>query len=213
MLSSNCQAATTVSPGFLRLCPAILLANKRALREAGRLLYSRNCFRVQAPIFLPEYIAQLTILTSFINQIGPQNTSFLPHICIAFPEYEDYSLGSVTLREDSIRILELIRNNCTNLAILEMSLQSTSARESAIDALDSPRAASEALALVDGRFKAIPSLEKIIVNVCDEPCSHEVREKMRGCGWIIEVTEQEDSESFRSFDEWSDDELELRILM
>jgi hypothetical protein len=40
--------------------------------------------------------------------------------------------------------------------------------ESAIDALDSPRAAA-ALALVDARFKAISSLKEIIVNVYDEP--------------------------------------------
>jgi len=31
---------------LLRLCPAILLVNKRAHREASPLLYSRNCFKV-----------------------------------------------------------------------------------------------------------------------------------------------------------------------
>ena len=49
-------------------------------------------------------------------------------------------------------------------------------------ALDSPRVAAEALALVDARFKAISSLKEIIVNVYNEPPSFDLREKIRGCG-------------------------------
>lgn len=80
------------------------------------------------------------------------------------------------------------------------------AMESAIDALDSPRATA-ALALVDARFKAISSLKEIIVNVYDDPLSCDLREQMRGCGWIIEGT-WEESESFGSSDggdDWLDD--------
>ncbi|KAH8745242.1 hypothetical protein BGZ57DRAFT_707943, partial [Hyaloscypha finlandica] len=128
---------------------------------------------------------QRGILTSFLDHIGPQNASFLCHIWIAFPAFDDYHFGSVTLKEDSIRTLEHIRDNCTNLATLETSLRFRTiiAMESAID-FDSPRAAA-ALALVDVRFKAIPSLKEIIVNVHDEPLSCDLREEMRGCGWTI----------------------------
>ncbi len=90
--------------------------------------------------------------------------SFLHHICIDFPAFDDYHhLESVTLKEDSIRTLERIRDNCTNLATLETSLRfrTINIMESAIDAPDSPRAA--ALALVDARFKAISSLKEIVV--------------------------------------------------
>lgn len=76
--------------------------------------------------------------------------------------------------------------------------------EFAIDALDSPRAAAEALALVDARFKAISLLKEIIVNVYDEPPSYDLRKKMRSCGWTIEVTEREESESVGSFDGYDD---------
>jgi hypothetical protein len=77
--------------------------------------------------------------------------------------------------------------------------------EFAIDALDSPWAAAEALALVDARFKAISSLKEIIVNVYDEPPSCDLRKKMRSCGWTIEVTEREESkESVGSFDGYDD---------
>ena len=169
--------------GPLRLCLAILFANNRAHREASPLLYSRNRFRLQNP-------------TLFLDDIGPQNASFLRHICIAFPAIYDYHhLESVTLKEDSIRTLERIRDNCTNLATLETSLRFRTiiAMESAID-IDSPRP----LALVDARFKAISSLKEIIVNVYDEPISCDLREEMRGCGWTIEGT-WEESESVGSY--------------
>jgi len=85
--------------GSLRLCPAVLLANKGVHREAG-------------------------FLTSYLDHIGPQNASFLRHIYIAFPAFDDYHhLESVTLKEDSIRTLERIRDNSTNLATLKTSLR------------------------------------------------------------------------------------------
>jgi hypothetical protein len=67
--------------GPLRLCPAILLANRRAHREASPLLYSRNRFRLHKGF-----------LTLFLDHIGPQNASFLRHICIAFPTFDNYRL-------------------------------------------------------------------------------------------------------------------------
>jgi hypothetical protein len=172
--------------------PAILLANKRAHHEASPLLYSRNRFRLDQGF-----------LTLFLDHIGPQNASFLRHICIAFPAFVDYHLGSVTLKEDSIRTLERIRNNCTNLATLETSLRFRTiiAMESAID-IDSPRAAA-ALSLVGARFKAISLLKEIIVNVYDRPLSCNLREEMRDCGWTIEGT-WEESESVGSYDEDDD---------
>jgi hypothetical protein len=72
----------------LRLCPAILLSNKRVHREASPLFYSRNRFRLDGGF-----------LTLFLDHIGPQNASFLRHIYIAFPAFNDH-LESVTLKED-----------------------------------------------------------------------------------------------------------------
>jgi hypothetical protein len=181
--------------GPLCLCPAILLTNKRVHREASPLLYSRNGFRLDKGY-----------LTLFLDHIGPQNASFLRHICIAFPAFDDYHhLESVTLKEDSIRTLERIRDNCTNLATLETSLRfrTINIMESAIDAPDSPRAA--ALPLVDARFKAISSLKEIIVNVYDAPLSCDLREKMRSCGWTIEGTWEESESVDEDDDYWWDD--------
>jgi len=113
--------------------------------EVSPLLYSRNCVTLQ----------ECAILTSFIDHIGPQNASFLRHICIPFPAFDNYHFGSVTLKKDSIRTLKRIRDNCTNLVALKTSLhfRMIIAMESAMD-FDSPQAAA-ALALVEARFKAI----------------------------------------------------------
>ena len=110
--------------GPLRACP-VILANKRAHHEATPLLYSRNRFRLDQGF-----------LTLFLDHIGPQNASFLRHIYIGFPAFH---LGSVTLKEDSIRTRERIRDNCTNLPTLETSLRfwTIIAMESAID-IESP---------------------------------------------------------------------------
>jgi hypothetical protein len=190
--------------GVLGLCPAILLANKRTRREATPLLYCMNSFRVGDSESSYTYETPCAILTLFLDHIGSQNAGFLRRICIAFPIFDDYHAGSVTLQEDSIRALELIRDKCTNLAILKTSLQTTATVELSIDSLDNPRAAAEALALVDTRFKAISSLKEIIVNVYDETPSLDLRDKMRGCGWTI--TEWEAPESVRDFG--SDDDFD-----
>ena len=125
--------------GPLHLCPAILLANKRVHCKASPLLYSSNGFRLDKGY-----------LTLFLDHIGPQNTSFLYHICIAFPAFNNYHhLESVTLKKDSIRTLERIRDNCTNLATLEMlpRFWTINIIESTIDAPDSPQSAALALVL------------------------------------------------------------------
>jgi hypothetical protein len=180
-------AGNSHTPG--RFCLALLLANKRVHSEASQLLYSRNRFRLQDPVSMAGYKIQVEILTSFLDHIGRQNASFLRHICIAFPAFDGHFFESVTLEEDSIRTLELIRDNCTNIATLETSLQTTTRVELALDVLDNPRAVAKVLALVDARFKAISSLKEVIVNVYDEPPINDLRKKMSNYGWTIEVTE------------------------
>lgn len=136
-----------------------------------------NSFRVGASESSYTYETPYAILTSFLEYI------VLRRICIPFPTFDDYHARSVTLQKDSIRTMELICDKCTNLAILETTLEATAAVELSIDSLDNPRAAAEALALVDTRFKAISSLKEIIANVYDEIPSLDLRDKMRSCGW------------------------------
>jgi hypothetical protein len=170
------------------LCLALLYVSKRVYSEASSLFYSENCFMLSDLEFPLGYPLQSAIFTSFLDRIGRQNASFLHHLCIAFPALDDYHLGRIPLKEDSIRTLELIRLNCPNITTLETSLETTTAMEEAINALDSPRAATKVLALVDARFKAISSLKEVIVNVDDEPPNDDLRKKIRDYAWTIKVT-------------------------
>ena len=179
---------------------ALLQVSKRVYSEASSLFYSENCFMLsdlESPLGYP---LQSAIFTSFLNRIGRRNASFLHHICIAFPVLDDYHLGRIPLKEDSIRTLELIRLNCPNITTLETSLETTTEMEEAIDALDSPRAATKVLVLVDARFKAISSLKEVIVNVYDEPPNDDLRKKIHDYAWTIKVTEY--SYVFGLFDEY-----------
>lgn len=179
----------------LSFCRTLLLVSKRMHSEASFLLYSRNRFRLKDSVSTIGDEAQSAILASFFDRIGRQKASFLHHICIAFPAFDNYRVVNVTLQEDSKRTLELIRVNFVNIATIETSLETTHAMQVAIDTLDSPRAAAEMLALVDARFKAISSLKEVIVNVYDEPPSDYLRKMIHDYGWTIKVTKLEVEES------------------
>ncbi|CZR68025.1 uncharacterized protein PAC_17924 [Phialocephala subalpina] len=121
--------------------------------------------------------------------------------------------GSAKLQGDSIKTLELIRDNCTSLATLETSLHHTFPLECADYKLDSSPIAVEALDLLDARFKAISSLKEVIVDVYvydDKRLSDDLRKKMRDCGWTIKVTKLEQSEYGREEDEYTDYEYEMK---
>ncbi|KAH8600236.1 hypothetical protein B0O99DRAFT_590614 [Bisporella sp. PMI_857] len=186
------------------LCPAILAVNKQIYREAAPLLYSMNSFMVGESVASYTYEPPRAILASFLDRIGSQNAGFLRRICIAFPSFDGYYTGNVALQGDSILALELIRDKCINLATLETSLETTTVVERSLDSLNNPRAAAEALALVDACFKEISSLEELVVNVYDDAPSLDLRDEMRGRGWTVKVTEREELESVGEFDSYDD---------
>ena len=180
------------------LHPELLLANKTVHREASSLLYAQNHFDLTTCTF--EHVA------SFLDQIGHNNASYIRLICIDFPDFRDLGQSNVTLKDDSVRILAKIQSDCTNLSTLITSLDSTNAMELKLDALDSPRIAGEALALVDARFRAISSLKEVVVKVYEDGPSVDIRKKMEGHGWTINVTERvEESDLDISF---SDDDYD-----
>jgi hypothetical protein len=183
-------------------------------REARPLLYSSNRFRFSDLEPTHRLETKSAVLASFLSQIERQNASFLRHVCIDFPAFDDYRPGTAMLQEDSIKTLELIRDNCTGIAILETSLRDTFRLEFADYKLDSSPIAAEALELLDARFKAISSLKEVIVNVHvydDEGLSDDLRKKMRDCEWTIKVTKLEESEHDLEEDEYADYEYYLEI--
>lgn len=181
------------------LNPALLRTNKRVQAEASPLLYSRNCFGCAD--LGPDKSAAFTRLDRFFSQIGPQMASFLRHLCIDFPSFIDYQAGSTALHKDSIKILEFIRDNCTSIATLETSLHNTYLLECVDRELGTSRIAAEALDLLDARFKAMPSLNEVVVNIYvyyNRGPSENLRKKMHDCGWTIKITKVADPE----YDVW-----------
>ncbi|SPO03671.1 uncharacterized protein DNG_06354 [Cephalotrichum gorgonifer] len=141
----------------------------------------------------------------FLDQSGLSNAQMLRHFTIPFPYFRiDTHHLSITLQDDSdgVQVLDLIHQRCRGIVTLEMSLDSSHAMEIQLDKFDSPRAADQALVLVDERFKIIPLLKELRVHLYDEPIDLSLREKMGAHGWVIETTEQSDRDRFSqdSFD-------------
>jgi len=114
------------------------------------------------------------------------------------------------LSEGSVKILELIRDKCTGISILETFLYGIWRLERY--KADRLGTISEAvLGLVDERFKAISSLKEVIVHVYSyEDISDDLIKKMGDYGWTTKVIKQEESEgSGNDADEDLDDYFEM----
>jgi hypothetical protein len=125
-------------------------------------------------------------LTSFFGQIGDKNTSFIRHLYIDVPTFHDHQPRTAAFEDDGIKALELIRDKCTNIAILETSLYDIWPFEY-YKVNGSLIVAGAALELLDTRFKAILSLKEVIVHIYKDP-SNNLLKKMRDCGWTVKVT-------------------------
>jgi hypothetical protein len=167
-------------PGTLH--PKILLANKTVHREASSLLYAQNCFDFSG--------CGSEKAITFLYQIGRKNASHIRSIEIYFPSF--YALGDpdVIITDDSIRFLTSIKSNCTNLSTLKISLGSVNYMLLRLDALDSPRSVSKALALLDTQFRAISSLKEVIFEVYEVLLSGDIRRKMESNGWTVQIKDE-----------------------
>jgi hypothetical protein len=181
------------------LTPELLRANKTIHRETSSLLYAQNHFYLTA---------HDSDVVAFLDEIGRNNANYIRHISIAFPEFRDLDRHNVTLEDDSVRILAKIQSDCTNLSTLTTTLFSTDIMTFKLDALDSPDIVVEALALVNTHFRAIPSLQEIVVQIYEGPSDH-IRSTMENYGWTIKVAEQVDElDSSRSIGSIEDDDYD-----
>jgi hypothetical protein len=187
------------------LTPGLLLVNKTIHRETSSLLYAQNQFD----------FAQCTSenVTKFLDQIGRNNANYIRHIYIDFPKFNHLDMNDIILEDDSARILEKIQNDCNKLDTLTTSLRSTNDMELKLDALDHPKIAVNAIALINARFRTILSLRNIVVEVYEDGPSNQIRSAMESHGWTIRTRKNpEDLGSYRSFtdsddayDDYSDD--------
>ena len=74
-----------------------------------------------------------------------------------------------------------------------------------LDALDHPKIVAEAMALVNTRFRAISTLQEILVEVYEDGPNDHIRREMKSHGWTISGKEHvEESCSDRSFGDFED---------
>lgn len=135
------------------LSSQLLRTNRTIHDEAAEVLYAHNRFN-----FTMRYPDDL--LPSFLDQIGPDNSKHIRHIRIDFPTFQYLDPGDVNLTDQSVRILEKLKDCCGNLRTLTTSRSSTDNMERRLDNLDHPKVVTEALKLVDARFRAISSLRE-----------------------------------------------------
>ncbi|KAJ6105287.1 hypothetical protein N7523_010097 [Penicillium sp. IBT 18751x] len=178
----------------------LLYTNSAILHEARSLLYGHNCFDLTwEPCRIPE----------FLVTIGFINASHLQCIRIDFPELRYLEDDEVSLTEDSFSFLEKIQSRCTNLKKLITAADSTNAMEYRLYSFDSPRLCDKALALVGARFRAIPSLQEVVIEIYEEGPGSIIRRKMESQGWkliVVEPAEDEEWDIDRSWDEIEDEE-------
>lgn len=162
------------------LTPGLLRTNKLIHHEASLLFYAQN--RFDFTMATPEDIAL------FLGIIG-RNANYIQHVYINFPNLRDLEPGNVTLVEGSISIIANIQSSCVNLSTLTTSLNSTNTTVLQLDALDYPKVVTEALTLVNTRFRAISSLQSIVVEIHEDNLSNYMRTEMETQGWTINVIE------------------------
>ncbi|CAO2655007.1 Nn.00g117400.m01.CDS01 [Neocucurbitaria sp. VM-36] len=180
-----------------KLTPELFRANKAVHREASSLFYSRNSFD------LTDRTAES--VASFLDQIGQKNAGYIRQIYIDFPTFSHLDVDDIAIKDDSACILTNIQKHCTNLSTLTTSLYSTNAMELRLDAIEHPKIVSEALRLADTYFRAIVSLQDIMLEVYEDGPSAHIRKEMKSHGWTIIVAENlEETGSNRSF-AFSDD--------
>lgn len=185
---------------------ALLYVNRQISAEASGILYGRNYFVLREVEKPPAATTtrRPSLVKSFLNCIGPVNAGLLSHLCINFPATERMEGGKegegkqsdsgdheIRFREESMHILHLLQKHCAGLRILEMLLYgSQHSHSSALlqeDQLANNKFVREVLWDINARFRAIASLNRIIIRVYSGSPAPSVREFLQGLGWVVLV--------------------------
>lgn len=145
-----------------------------------------------------------SLLESFLKCIGPVNAGLLSHLCINFPATETIEGGKkgegeqsysgdheIRLREASVHNLQLLQKHCTGLRTLETLLYGGQHSHSSAlvqeDQLMKNKFIREVLWDINVRFRAIASLNRIIVRVYSGSPAPSVREFLQELDWVVLV--------------------------
>lgn len=170
----------------------LLHVNKTIYHEASPLFYAQNRFNFHS--CTPERVAL------FLEQIGPKNADLIRYIYVRFPEFLRLDPGEVTLKDDSVRILANIQSGCANWSTLRTSLYKTNGIGHSRDAVDNPKVVAEALKLVNTHFRAISSVQEIIVEAYEDSMSDDTPSIMESQGWTLNILQLAEEEDFERYD-------------
>ncbi|KAI1498956.1 hypothetical protein F5X99DRAFT_391624 [Biscogniauxia marginata] len=161
---------------------ALLHTSRQVYDEARAVLYGSNRFTL-----VDTTPHQVDLLQSFLNRIGAINAGLLSYLCINFPAVEivEGQPGNVMLREDGLRSLKLLQQNCAGLKTLEILVHKQNSSGLTKASHDDSQSLRTALSQIDVQLRAISSLKKILVRFYDGPSSPLVTETMKGFGWVI----------------------------
>ncbi|KAI0436113.1 hypothetical protein F4803DRAFT_543354 [Xylaria telfairii] len=174
---------------------ALFRANKAVHREASSLFYGRNRFN------LSEVAPQEVV--AFLERIGVSNAAYIRHVIVDFPVFIRLDPDYITLEESSLDVLTTMQTRCTNLASLRTQLYSTVAMELRLDNVGDHQVAADALQLLDTHFRAISSLQDIIVEVYEDgPSDRPTRQGIKRHGWTIATTPYMDRDLDQAARNW-----------
>lgn len=157
------------------LCLALLRVNKRIYSEASTLFYSQN--RFQFPEVYNSAIDEITHIAPFLHQIGSQ-ASHIRHICIPFPSLDYPTPHKARICEAHVRNLDLVRDTCTRIRVLELLTLPACVEAPALDILHT-------------QFKSFPSLKEVVINFelfPDEDQGDDLTKTMHDYGLSVKVT-------------------------
>ncbi|OGM42525.1 hypothetical protein ABOM_007919 [Aspergillus bombycis] len=160
---------------------ALLYTNRQISKEANAVLYSTNEFSLEEGTN-----RQGSLLKSFLNCIGSVNAGLLSYLRMNFPATErvDGQLGEIKIREDYLQTLRLLQEQCTNLKTLETLVYGPN-YGLVTDTEINIRFLQDALKDINTQFRAIESLDRIIVRVCNGSLAPPTTEFMQQLGWIV----------------------------
>lgn len=160
---------------------ALLFADRQISKESRAILYSTNEFALKEGTK-----CQGSLLQSFLDCIGSVNTGFLSHLRMDFPAIErgDGQAGEIRIREDGLQTLRLLQEQCTNLKTLETLIYGPN-NSLITDQETNSRFLRDALQDIDTQFRAIGTLNRIIVRVCSGSPAPPTIGFMQQLGWIV----------------------------
>ena len=159
---------------------ALIYTNRQISAEASAVLYRVNHFEL-VDITRP----QIGVLRSFLDCIGPANANSLSYLCISFPIVvnNDEEPGEVKIRDDSLQIVEILRNKCTKLSTLETTIH----YKNSGFFKKSDQFLQQAFLYLDAQLKTIYSLQNIVVRIDTQNAvpTTSTKEMMHQLGWLV----------------------------